>query len=150
MKLLQGKGKRLPDKETRQRRALLAKVHIAIKELGIPEDDYRQILRWQFNKRSAAQLTIMELQYLVDYFVQHGWQPKRRQRADDRRPTTDDGPQLQALRERIWDMARNMDNGNRRLRGLSRKFLRVDCLVWCREPQKLKRLLAALERISRG
>jgi len=147
MKVLQGKGKAQPSREARQRNGLLAMVHIAIKELGIPEADYRAILKWQFNKRSAAHLSMLELQYLVDYFKGKGWQNKRRRTTDNKRQMTDNGPQCEALRERIWEVARGMENGDRRLRGLSKKFLKVDCLVWCREAGKLKRLLAALERI---
>ena len=158
MKVLQGKGKARPDREAKQRNALLAMVHIAIKELGITRDDYRTILKWQFNQASAADLSIMELQYLVEYFVQHGWKSKRRQRTDNRRQTTEDrgrtrtrktdnGPQLEALRERAIEVAGELENGERRLRGLCRKLCGVDRIEWCTEVRPLKGLVAALERI---
>jgi len=151
MKIMQGKGKARPDREAKQRNALLAMVHIAVKELGITKDDYRTILKWQFNQASAADLSIMELQYLVEYFKEHGWKSKskRGQRIEDRGRTrkTDNGPQLEALRERAIEVAGELENGERRLQGLCRKLCGVDRIEWCTEVGKLKGLVAALERV---
>ena len=154
MKVLQGKGKARPDREAKQRNALLAMVHIAIKELGITKDDYRTILKWQFSKGSAADLSILELQYLVEYFVQHGWKSKRRQRTEergetteDRGRTTDNQRQLEALRERAEEITEELENGERRLQGLCRKLCGVDRIEWCTEVGRLKGLVAALERV---
>ena len=73
------------EKEIRQ--GLLAKTHIAPKELGISDEDVKeQILKPQFGKTSRGELTIMELQYLLQYFVQHGWKPKSRGRGSGIRP----------------------------------------------------------------
>ena len=153
MKALEGKGKPKCDPE---RRGLLAKVHIAKKELGIPDDDYRQILKREFGKYSAKDLTRLELEYLVDYFKSKGFKVQgsgfKVQGSEDNRErgTVNLQNQLEALRARIQDIACQIENGERRLRGLVKKILGVDCITWCKDPGKLKRLLAALEKIRKG
>jgi len=125
---------------------LLAKTHIAPKELGISDEDVKeQILKPQFGKTSRGELTIMELQYLLQYFVQHGWKPKSRGRGSGVRDQ-----QLQRLRERARDLAGQIENGERRLQGLIKKICQVERMEWCRDAAKFKRLLAVLEEIKRG
>jgi len=129
-----------------RRRALLAKVHIAPKELGVSEDDVKGILWREFRKSSRADLTEMELGYLVDYFVEHGWRPKG---GNSKRETGNPGTQAERLRERAVELAGELENGEARLRGLVRKTCGVDRLEWARDASKLRRLLAVMERIKR-
>ena len=159
MKALKEKGKVKGDppqkrRTSPQRRGLLAKVHIAKKELGIPDDDYRAIFKWEFGKRSAKQLTMIELEYLVDYFKSKGWKIQgsrfKGSKINPERGTVNLQNQLEALRARAWELARQIENGDRRLRGLAKKILGVDCLTWCRDAHKLRRLLAALEKIKKS
>ncbi len=55
------------------RRGLLAKVHIARKDLGLSEEEYRAILRELFGTGSAAQLSERQLGALVAHFLHRGW-----------------------------------------------------------------------------
>jgi hypothetical protein len=55
------------------RRGLLAKVHIARKDLGLTEEEYRATLREMFGIESAAQLTEEQLGGLVEHFLHRGW-----------------------------------------------------------------------------
>jgi len=125
-----------------RRPGLLAKVHIAIKDLDIPDSDYRAILTREFGKRSAADLTILELQWLVEYFRQHGWEPKGSSKLIVQ------SSQIQILRVRAEELAGQIENGPRRLRGLVKKFCGVEDLKWVRQVSKLKRILAALQDIK--
>lgn len=50
------------------RRELLALVHIAKKELNLPDDIYRDILFVQFGKESARDLSAEEIFALLDHF----------------------------------------------------------------------------------
>ncbi len=59
------------------RRALLAKVHIARKQLGLTPDAYRAILECRFDVASSAELDVPGLHKLVAYFKSLGWQPGR-------------------------------------------------------------------------
>lgn len=59
------------------RRALLAKVHIARKQLGLAPDEYRAILEGRFDVASSAELDVPALHKLVAYFKSLGWKPGR-------------------------------------------------------------------------
>ncbi|MFQ3665563.1 MAG: regulatory protein GemA [Sphingomonadaceae bacterium] len=58
-----------------RRRACLAKVHLARKELRLSEDDYRTIVERATGKRSAGDLEIEGLEHLLREFERLGWQP---------------------------------------------------------------------------
>ena len=61
------------------RKAMLAKVHIARKELRLDEDSYRDVLRRVVGASSAASCTIAELDLLIAEFKRLGWKaPARR------------------------------------------------------------------------
>jgi phage gp16-like protein len=54
----------------------LAKIHIAIKQLGISDDDYRQLLFNRYKKRSAAKITLHQSWDLLAHFKKLGFQAK--------------------------------------------------------------------------
>ncbi len=57
------------------RNPLLAKVHIARKELGLDEDSYRAILERVTGNSSAAGLTDRQLDAVLGEFKRLGWTP---------------------------------------------------------------------------
>lgn len=56
-----------------QRRPLLAKVHIARKDLGLSEEEYRATLRELFGVESSARLSVPRLSELLVHFTRRGW-----------------------------------------------------------------------------
>lgn len=58
------------------RRALLAMVHCAKKDLGLDDDVYRTVLERVTGRTSAAELDDRDLSRVVDAFRRQGWQPK--------------------------------------------------------------------------
>lgn len=58
------------------RRALLAKVHLAKKDLRLDDDTYRDILERITGRRSSAQCSVGELEDLVAHFRAQGFVPK--------------------------------------------------------------------------
>jgi phage gp16-like protein len=67
------------------RRKALAKIHIAKKELGLSDDDYRDAIRSTVpGRNSAADLTDHQLHQLLNRFHEIGWRPRFRRR--DSRP----------------------------------------------------------------
>jgi hypothetical protein len=62
----------------RKRNPLLAKVHIAAKELALHEDSYRALLRRITGHDSAAACSEAELEAVVVEFRRLGWADKRR------------------------------------------------------------------------
>lgn len=139
-------GQRPPlrdDAEARQRQGLLAKVHIAKKDLGLRQDEYELILA-SMKVASAAELAIPELERLVKYLGKLGWRPRRTRR----RRANDDEIRCAPLRRRCVEIAKSLPDGERRLAGLALKICGVASLTWCRDAAKLERLLAALGKIK--
>jgi len=142
MKVVNGKNKKPVTRLERQRKGLLAKVHIAKKELCLLDDDYRAILQEEFGVTTAKALTVGELQSLVRRFESKGWCPKStRQISPD---------QAEALKERAAALAAEAGLDGTRLRGLVRRICGVEKLEWCQDTHSLKRLLAAMNKIKDG
>jgi len=127
--------------EARQRRGLLAKVHIARKEMGLNAGEYEMILL-SFRVSTSADLTIPQLEDLVRLMRRYGWKPARRRRGDG-----DDG-RLAALRGRVLEEARGVPGWERRLPGLVKRVCGVSTLSWVHSAAKLERLLAVLAKIK--
>lgn len=144
MKAIKGKARGRADHYAQQRRGLLAKVHIAIKDLGILEEDYRDMLEREFFVTSAAALSLDELERLVARFEDCGWRPR-----GSRGGTTRGAAQRQAeaLRKRALALASGIENGDKRFQGMVRKICGVERIEWCQDTARLKRLLAALGKI---
>lgn len=53
----------------------LARIHIALKELGLDDDTYRAVLRERYHTESAAELSEWQAADLLDLFRQKGWRP---------------------------------------------------------------------------
>ncbi|ABA87340.1 hypothetical protein Pcar_0077 [Syntrophotalea carbinolica DSM 2380] len=59
------------------RRRALAKIHIAKKELGLSDEEYRDLVSSAVpGKQSAADLTDGELRLLLDRLAELGWRPR--------------------------------------------------------------------------
>lgn len=136
MKALQGEGKKSPNRFQQQRNGLLAVVHIAKDQLGLPDHLYREVLK-NYGVSSAAALSVPELENLVEHFELRGFVKKRGARSREQRAKG----QVEALRERITDMAGTLENGEERLKGLVEKVAGVERLEWCRDVGQLKRIL---------
>ena len=65
------------------RRALIAKIKIAQKELGLDDGTYRAVLERVTGKRSCTECSIPELERVVEDCASMGFSRKRRQ-ADGR------------------------------------------------------------------
>lgn len=77
---------RKPGKSNPQRRALLAQVHIAKKDLGLDDELYRSILEELFGERSAGKLNIAQLITLRDHLKDSGWKNGPRKSEPERQP----------------------------------------------------------------
>lgn len=65
---------------TDPRRAALAKIHIAKKELAMTDDSYQALLQRLTGKESAQTLSLLDLERLLVEFKRLGWQPKPRKK----------------------------------------------------------------------
>lgn len=59
-------------------RGMLAKIHIAKKELGFDDETYRDILQTRYKKDSAAKLNRFEAEDLIAHFKGQGFKVKRK------------------------------------------------------------------------
>lgn len=59
------------------RNALLAKVHVAKKQLGWDDETYRSVLVRLFNVSSAATLNLTQLDQVLDEMKRHGWRESK-------------------------------------------------------------------------
>lgn len=144
MKVIAGKRKR-QDTQKRERNGLLAKIHVARKQLGLSEDQYEAVLRG-FQVASAKEMTIPQLELLVKYFCNLGFRPIRARwlKPPEERHSDD---QVIALWQRAREIAADLPGGTARLQGLVKKICGVAVLEWCRDEDKLERLLKVLGEI---
>ncbi|PHR52913.1 MAG: hypothetical protein COA47_17370 [Robiginitomaculum sp.] len=61
------------------RRMTLAKIHIAKKDLGLSDDDYRFTLETVTGTDSCGNMSDRQLTKVLDHFKEKGWTPKKRQ-----------------------------------------------------------------------
>jgi phage gp16-like protein len=125
--------------EQRQRKGLLAKIHVARAQMGLNEGEYEMVLR-SFRVTTAAHLTIPQLENMVKLLRSYGWKPTRPWRTHKR-------DQVPALRARCLKEAERIPNGAKRLAGLAQKICGTAQLAWCHDAEKLERLLAVLGKI---
>jgi phage gp16-like protein len=129
-----------------QRRGLLAKIHIAKTDLGLTDDEYGAILKG-FKVESAGKLSIPQMENAIKLFKHYGWRPISTKRYRARRPD-DEAFQAAALKERVEEEILLIKDGMLRLPGLVKKICGVDALIWCRDANKLERLLAVIGKIQ--
>jgi hypothetical protein len=134
-----------------RRRGLLAKIHIAAKDLAISEPDYRGLLAREFGVRSAADLSTNEMERLLARFTARGWRPTRGSTRAAWLAERQRRRQAFALQVRAREIFSQLeDSDERRLRGLCEKICDVGDLALCGDVAKLKRLLAVLKHIRRS
>jgi hypothetical protein len=135
--------KLLNDKIHRRRNKLLALVHIGKKELGLQDEEYRDVLKY-WGVTTSAHMAIPELEELVEYFESLGF--KKKALAD--RDLGSGIGQITALRERIREEAGKLNNGEQRLKGLVKKIAKTDDLMSCRDVKKLKQILKVVHLLQ--
>lgn len=136
-----------------ERKAMLAKIHIAKKDLGLDDDTYRAIIaRHGDGKASSRELTIGQLDLVLREFTGKGWQPKQPKKG--RKPHNFDKlpgyvTKVEALLADMglsWayadSIARNITSGN----GAPEinKAPGVDRLAWVKEEKHWRAIIAAL------
>jgi hypothetical protein len=143
-KMTAGKSStKMADKLQERRHKLLALVHIAIKEIPLSDDEYRDVIAY-WGVRSSADMSIPELEELVEYFESLGFKKKV---TDPKDPGAGVG-QIKALRIRIKEEAGKLNNGEERLKGLVKKIAKENDLTACRNIKKLKQLLKVIRLLQ--
>ena len=129
-------------------RRLLATVHVAKKDLGLADDDYREILLDVTGHRSAGQCDEAQLSRVLDRFRSRGWKPAQpKGRQAPRR--ADHGPAKKARALWISLHALNAieDPSEAALEAFAKRQLKCTTLQWADQGETFK-LIEALKDIA--
>lgn len=131
-------------------RNMLAKIHIAKKELGFDDDTYRTILQTRYKKDSAAKLTRFEAEDLINHFKKQGFKVKRSkgETIPTKTSPTYEKPMARKV-VAIWinmALAGKVHNGSdAALQSYVKRMTGVDNLAWC-DDRQLWKLIEALKK----
>ena len=135
-----------PATVTAERRALLAKVHVARKSLAIKEDDYRELLTRVTGKRSAKDCNNHQLGKALDEFERMGFRAVGR--ASKRTPAgSPTARKARAMWISLAQLGAVADSAERALEAFARRQLGVERLQWADERQGY-RLIEALKAMA--
>jgi phage gp16-like protein len=128
------------------RRAMLAKVHLAKKQLGLMDDDYRAVLMRVTGQISAADCSDAELSKLLAEMQRQGFRPKVARAT----PAAADSPL--ALKARaLWISLHHLgvvaNVSEQALEAFARRQLKVERLQWANQAQGYK-LVEALKAMA--
>ncbi len=116
------------------RKELLAKIHVAKKQMGLDDDTYRDLLERATGQRSAAGLTDRQLVGVLDALKASGWQ------APVRKPTSSKPPVAKVLA--LWaDMCAQgipRDKSDAALTAFVKRMAGVDRPEWLTPAQASK------------
>ncbi|MGD9611233.1 MAG: gp16 family protein [Desulfovibrionaceae bacterium] len=127
------------------RKSLLAKIHIARKDLGLDEDTYRAMLDNLTGKASAAKLSVPELVRVVADLRRQGWQgqppakPASRGGKPQARPEA--APYLAKIEALLAEAKRPWSYAL----GVAKRMYRAETLEWLTAEQ-MRGVMVALSR----
>lgn len=139
-----------------QKRRDLAKIHIARKELGMEEDDYRAMLQDVAGVGSSADLTVTGRSKVLRRLEQLGWKPKTRkprQKITAREPVD---RKIRALWLDLANLGAVRDRSEKALNSYVSRQTGVDRLDWLSSKQAekvieaLKQWQSRVEKQQRG
>ena len=118
-----------------QRRAELAKIHLAKKDLCMSDDDYAAVMLRVSKGRtsSAGELDVRERGQVLEHFKRCGWKPRPRNAGAYSRPVAADSAEARKVRA-LWLMLHELgqvrDPSERALGSYCKRVLKVDALQW--------------------
>ena len=128
------------------RRSLLAKVHIAKKDLGLDEESYRGMLAGVLGIDSAGEASDRQLGMLLGHLRGLGWEEKpAKRRFETPKQTTAPSAKAGAaeLMGKIGALLADAKRPWSYAEALARRICHVDRLEWCNSAD-LKKIVAAL------
>ena len=120
------------------RRGLLAKIHIAKKETGLDDGEYRLLLKRVTGKASAADCTDGQLEAVVAEFKAKGWKPKPRRKspASSHKKGPDQADKIRALWIEMGKTGIVRDGSDAALNRYVQKRTGVDNIKWLNGQQR--------------
>ena len=131
-----------------ERRSLIAKIHVARKEMNLLEDDYRAMLIRVTGRLSAADCNMAELRSMIEEMKSKGFKPKRA--ADTAGPKPADNPfamKARALWISLYHLNAIDNPSEQALEAFARRQLKCERMQWANQQQAYK-LVEALKAIA--
>lgn len=132
-----------------RRRAMTAKIHIAKKQLGLDEDDYRQILIDETGRTSSGDCTEAELERVLKRFEALGFKPLPKVGATGAsRPAQHPvARKARALWISLYHLGAVEKPSEQALEAFAKRQLKCERLVWANQSQGFK-LIEALKAMA--
>lgn len=128
---------------TESRKSLLAKIHIAKKDLGLDDDTYRAILERLADQDSAASCTVPQLVQVVAYLRKLGWQGPPAKKSSHGKPAA--RPEAAGYLDKIEALLAEAKRPWSYAVGIAKRMYHTDKLEWLNADQ-MRGVLAALSR----
>jgi phage gp16-like protein len=139
------------DAANQERRSLIAKIHVAKKEMSLLDDDYRQMLLDTTGRASSADCTVAELRGMVEAMKAKGFQPKPRAPASgggSAKPATHPfAAKARALWISLYHLNAIDNPSEQAFEAFARRQLKCERMQWANQAQAYK-LIEALKAIA--
>ena len=143
------------DPAQQERRSLIAKVHVAKKEMALLEDDYRAMLIRVTGRASSADCTVAELRAMVEEMKSKGFQPKKAGSSSGRPTQSNRGrpadhpfaAKARALWISLYHLNAIDNPSEQALEAFARRQLGCATMQWANQQQAYK-LIEALKAIA--
>lgn len=89
---------------------LIAKIHVAKRDMDLDEVLYREMLKTAVRKTSLRAMNVVELERVVRYFKLKGWQPKSPKRGRSAARRRGEGLPKRELEGKIWALFYELDS----------------------------------------
>lgn len=135
-------------------KGLIAKIHIAKKELGLDDGTYRAIIKQATNKESCAKCNAFQLEKVIELMKSKGWKPKTvaAKKKAFRKPPTDLIAKIYAIWGDLQEIGAVSSSDKSALDNFIKKYTKVDSVQWIDDYQAIKiieMLKQWLKRVSK-
>lgn len=127
------------DRSASHRRSMLAKIHVAKKQLQLADDDYRQILLDSAGRTSAGDCTEAELERVLKRLSEIGFKPLVKPGALSTRPAQHPmARKARAMWISLYHLGAVEKPSEQALEAFAKRQLKCDRLVWADQSQGYK------------
>lgn len=137
------------DRSTARRRSMLAKIHVAKKQLALADDDYRQIMMQETGHDSAGDCSEAELERVIGRLQAQGFKPlPKAGPGAARRPAQHPvARKARALWISLYHLGAVRSPDEKALEAFAKRQLKCERLVWANQSDGYK-LIEALKKMA--
>lgn len=132
------------DAASQERRVMIAKIHVAKKEMNLLEDDYRAMLVEVTGRASSADCTVAELRRMIEAMKRKGFAPRKASKGAADHPFAN---KARALWISLYHLGAIDNPSEQALEAFARRQLGCMKMQWANQAQAYK-LVEALKAIA--